>query len=278
MSETKALVVQEMSLSDTMTLGETLAESGFFADAKQAAQAVVKVLAGRELGFGPIASMTGIHIVNGKPSLGANLIAAKVKGSGRYTYRIVTLDNVRCELAIFENGAELQPRSLFTMEDAVTAGLTTGKNAHSWRHYPRNMLFARAISNAARWHCPELFSGNPVYTPEEMGAQVDGDGDIIDLTPTVTEPTPATDSTPSNGEHWLDKLDRNGTPLRVRFWTWARQDLGLHNDQVHKALEVESVKDYTGTMGDAKDAITKWIAKQADGAQDELPMTEEVPA
>ena len=76
---------------DIMTLGKLLVESHYFQDAGQMAQAVVKVLAGRELGFGPIASMTGIHIVQGRPTLGADLLAKAVKRSGRYNYRVTDL-------------------------------------------------------------------------------------------------------------------------------------------------------------------------------------------
>ena len=76
MTETKALAV--FSLEDTMSLGSVLAKSGYFSDAKGEAQAVVKVLAGREMGFGPIASMTGVHIVQGKPTIGANLLGAAI--------------------------------------------------------------------------------------------------------------------------------------------------------------------------------------------------------
>ena len=70
------------------SMAKTMAESGFFADIKQVAQAMVKIQAGRELGLPPFASMSGIHIVQGKPVLGANLIATMVKNSGRYDYRV----------------------------------------------------------------------------------------------------------------------------------------------------------------------------------------------
>ena len=63
---------------DTLTLGKMIAQSGYFSDAKEAAQAIVKVLAGQELGFGPVASMVGIHIIQGKPAISANLMAAAV--------------------------------------------------------------------------------------------------------------------------------------------------------------------------------------------------------
>ena len=63
--------------------------------------------------------------------------------------------------------------------------MLTGKNAHSWKHYPRNMLFSRAISNGAKWYCPDLFGG-PVYTPDEMDAIVDVQGEMVVGEPDAT--------------------------------------------------------------------------------------------
>jgi len=173
---------------DVMTLGQVLAQSGYFADAKQAGQAVVKVLAGQELGFGPIASMTGIHVIKGKIILSANLIGAAIKRSGRYDYVVKRLDATQCDIHFFhvwdKTECEKIGESTFTLEDAKKAGLVNGDN---WKKYPRNMLFARAMSNGAKWFCPDIFGG-PVYTPDELGAIVDGEtGEIVDVTP---EPEP----------------------------------------------------------------------------------------
>jgi hypothetical protein len=147
-----------------------MAASGFFSDAHQAGQAVVKILAGRELGFGPVASMTGIYIVKGKVSLSANLMAAAIKRSGRYDYRVDLLTEKGCTLSFYEGGKPVGVSS-FTLEDAAKAGIDT--NA-TWGKFPRNMLFARAMSNGARWYTPDIFGG-PVYTPEELGQDVDGE-------------------------------------------------------------------------------------------------------
>lgn len=165
-----------MSLQDTMKLGETLAKSGFFQDSKGAAQAVVKILAGRELGFGPITSMTGINVIRGRVTLSANLIAAAIKGSGKYDFKVAHLDDEKCSIVFYEGGKQIGESS-FTMSDAKQAELSGG----NWTKYPRNMLFARAISNGAKWHTPDVFGG-PVYTPDELGANVDGEtGDIIEV-------------------------------------------------------------------------------------------------
>jgi hypothetical protein len=167
----KALMVREdLSLQD---LGTVLAKSGFFADTRDAGQAIVKVLAGRELGLGAIAAMTGIYIVKGRVTLSANLMAALVKRSGKYNYRILEHTEKVCEIAFFE-GKEEVGRSRFTLEDAKRAG------TQNMEKYPKNMLFARAMSNGVKWFCADV-TGGPIYTPDELGAQVDGDGDVIEM-------------------------------------------------------------------------------------------------
>ena len=180
---------------DVMTLGKVLSRSGYFADARDEAQAVVKILAGAELGFGPIASMSGVYIVNGKPTLSANLMAAAIKRSRKYDYRITRLDNDGCDIAFYQ-GADQIGISTFTRQDAQNAGALTGKNQHTWKAYARNMLFARALSNGARWYTPDIFGG-PIYTPEEMDAHVDEDGNVLvdALPPTLPAPQQVNTST-----------------------------------------------------------------------------------
>lgn len=175
-----SLVVANTQQLDIMKLGEVLSKSGYFQDARQANQAVVKVLAGQELGFGPIASMTGINIIKGRVFLSANLIAAAIKRSGVYNYRIKQLDDQVCKLVFYEGGQEVGP-SVFTIEDAKNAKL----GGDNWQKYPRNMLYARAISNGAKWYCPDIFGGS-VYTPDELGADIDGETGEV-MSPTIEQ-------------------------------------------------------------------------------------------
>ncbi|MFB3816178.1 MAG: hypothetical protein ACE147_00825 [Candidatus Methylomirabilales bacterium] len=175
--------VQEISLGafhsmDIRELGQILVKSGYFQDAKEASQAMVKVLAGQELGFPPIVSMMNLYIVKGKISLAANLVATQIRRSGRYDYRVKSITNEGCTLAFYQ-GNELLGESTFTVEDAKKAGVLGGDN---YQHYPRNMFFARALTNGARWYCPDVFGG-PVYTPDELGARVNDLGEPIDVTP-----------------------------------------------------------------------------------------------
>ena len=152
--------IQVMPVNDIMSMAKTFAESGMFTDAKGMAQAFVKIQAGQEIGIPPFAAMGGIHIIQGKPTFGAGLIASAVKGSGKYDYIVKEMTEKICSID-FLQGQEFIGNSTFTIEDAKKA-LT--KNIDK---FPKNMLFARAISNGVKWFCPDVFAGS-VYVPEEM--------------------------------------------------------------------------------------------------------------
>jgi hypothetical protein len=173
-------------------LGQAIVKSGYFADAKDASQAIIKVLAGKELGLGPIASMTGIYIVKGRVTMSANLIAAQIKRSGRYTYQVLSMTDEKVEIVFSEvrgTTASEIGRSAFTKQDAITAGLW--QSSDPWKKTPRNMLFARAMSNGAKWFCPDIFVG-PVYTPDELEGPVqEASYQPVDIvTGEVINPTP----------------------------------------------------------------------------------------
>jgi hypothetical protein len=163
------------TMDDAERAAKAMSASGFFQDAKSAAQAVVKILAGQELGFGPFASMTGVNIIQNKPVLAANLMAAAVKRQGKYNYRVTRLDDTGCELTFLEGGQEVG-KSKFDRADAEKAQLLSKDN---WKKYPRNMYFARALSNGQKWYAPDVFNGATVYTPDELGAVVDEEGNAV---------------------------------------------------------------------------------------------------
>ena len=182
---TNALAVYER-MNELSTAATALYASGFFGDVKTQAQAMVKVMAGAEIGLPPFASMSGIHIVQGKPVIGANLIATLVKNDPRYDYRVKRSDNEACVLTWYEGGKAVG-ESTFTMTEANAAGLT-GKP--TWKAYPSDMLFARALTRGARRYAPGIFGGAPVYTPDEMGVDTDEDGHIIEGQVVSVEPPP----------------------------------------------------------------------------------------
>ena len=183
-----------MESVDVMTrVSKAMVASGYFKDAHDVAQAFVKIQAGAEMGLPPFASMTGIHIIQGKPTLGANVLATLIKQDGRYNYRVLELTPAICRIQFYEDGEKCGV-SQFTAKDATKAGT---KNMNK---FPKNMLFARAISNGAKWYAPGIFGGAPIYTPEELGASVDEGGDIIDAEPE------------SHGPKWTEHVEPEPEP------------------------------------------------------------------
>ena len=158
--------IVKFNVVETDTLSKHFCRSGMFKDAREESQCFVKICAGHELGFGPMQSMTGIYVVEGKVTLSANLMAAALKSSGKYDYRVARLTVHACAIEFFEGERSLG-MSEFTLEDAKRANLM---KSMAWQKFPRNMLFARAMSNGIRWYCPDFGCG-PMYTPEELEAE-----------------------------------------------------------------------------------------------------------
>ena len=159
MAETKALAIPEVN-----SLAEAFHKSGMFQDIKSAAQAVVKIQAGQELGISPVASMTGIHIIQGKVELGAILLAGLVKRTSDYDYKVVEHTDQKCSIEFYHNGKAVYT-STFTIDDAKRAGLV--REGSGWLKFPQAMVFARAISKGTRIVCPHIAMG--AYVEGEIG-------------------------------------------------------------------------------------------------------------
>jgi hypothetical protein len=250
------------TMDDLSRLCNMLAKSEYFADAKSAAQAGVKVLYGAELGFPPITSMKGIHIIKGNPTVGANLIAAKIKASRpRYNYRIAQENGKAlhtdklCKLEAYEDGV-LVGTETFTAEDAQRMG------TQNMGKFPKNMLFARCISNLHRFYFPDLFGGMPVYTPEEFGGIVDDQGSLVEL-----EPDPSYDLRPSHpakpalnliSKEQIEKLKEIGKSVNmpVENCTAIFKVYGYQ-----RCSEIE-IKDYNAIYQDIVDTAESWVEAQ----------------
>ena len=154
------------SLKEPMALGEIFMRSGMFKDVKSQAQAVVKIIAGKEIGLAPMESMQNIYMTpDGKIGVMAKIVGALIKKSKKYDYTLDKLDDTECIISFFvidgDKRIELG-KSNFTTKDAAKAGLI---NKDNYKNYPRNMNFARALMNGARWYAPDVYCG---YAVEEL--------------------------------------------------------------------------------------------------------------
>jgi hypothetical protein len=137
--------------------------------------------------------LTNIHIIEGKPSLSANLQAALVREAG-HRLRVWTEGEGMNVTAICEivrsDDPEFTFRTQWGKAEAEAAGLG---NKDNWKKYRRSMLKARSITECIREACPEVLMG-ATYSPDELGANTDEMGEPVDLqqVPSADIPAPKT--------------------------------------------------------------------------------------
>lgn len=160
-------ILTDSEIDRTYRIAKALALSGMFKDARQAEQAFAKIILGRDLGLSPAQAMTGIYIVEGKPQVSSTMLASFVKQHPHYDYSVVEHTDKACELLFWYDGDEAGT-SRFTIDDAERIGLA---KKDVWKKYPKNMLFARAMSNGVKWYAPDATNGVPVYVEGEIPEQ-----------------------------------------------------------------------------------------------------------
>lgn len=280
------------SLRDLLNFGKVMATSGYFPDVRSNSAAVVKILAGQELGFSAIASMSGVHIIDGVPTLHARLQAALVRRHPHYDYRIKTHDDVLCIIEFFEIDDDGERTSLgespYSIDDAKLAGLV--KPNSNWTKFPRNMLFARAMTNGIGWYCPDVVS-MAVYDPSEINPDIDldaqgtprepandaqqdveeveegefreveGVGTVDTATGEVTAPAEEDDAGDEKADDWQPRITTVGD---LQSWaeTYAT-DAGVAytRDKLLHVLGVETIADIARTYRGAdglRAAVEKW--------------------
>lgn len=134
-------------------------------------------------------ALNSMYVVNGKPAMQADIMRALIfRSYPDATFIIKENTAEKCTISAGRPGQKPQEFS-FTMDEAKQAGLLAKQGP--WHQYPKAMLLARASSIAARVLFPDVLMG-VIYTPEELGASVNEDGEVIDLTPLpVSEASPS---------------------------------------------------------------------------------------
>jgi hypothetical protein len=168
----------EVIISNDMALGKVFADSGMFPDVKSAAQGCVKIIAGRELGLSPIQSQNAFYILNNRVGMFAQTVAALIKKSKEYDYTIEEHNEEKCIITFYKND-EIVGRSDFDKAKAAKAGLI---NKDNYKNYPMNMYFAKAISNGAKWYCPEVICGFSTVEDLQEIEKIPVEKDVITIT------------------------------------------------------------------------------------------------
>lgn len=113
------------------------------------------LLYGQEIGLAPMQAVQGIYVVNGRPTLSAQTWLALVRRAG---HQATVKENSTTKAVVFMRRGDTgeEHTEEYTFDDATTAKLT-GKDV--WKQHPKRMLLARAVSNAAKFICPEVALG-----------------------------------------------------------------------------------------------------------------------
>lgn len=210
--------------------------SGLFPDSRSEAQAYVKVIAGQELGIGPMAAMAGINVIQGKVTLSANLLASQVKRHPAYSYRVKEHTNTVCRIEFTEDG-EAIGLSEFSVEDAQRAGVAGGQN---WKKYPKAMLFARALTQGVRWYCPDVTSGSPAYVPEELGGAESVEPEVVEA-----EIVPPKDDSAPKLLELKEQMEKYEFPddAVAGVKNYIRTDAGVDHERVDDLLKMFARED-----------------------------------
>ncbi|MDJ0323196.1 hypothetical protein QMG61_05390 [Cryobacterium sp. PH31-AA6] len=135
---------------------------------------------GAMLGIHPIAALSGIDIIEGKPAISPGLMSGVIRKAG-HKLRVTTRGSIKAgdfEAVVTLTRADdpdFTYEAIWTMERATRAKLAHKDN---WVKYPEAMCKARAISEVAREGAEDCLMGVK-YTPEEMGALVNESGEMV---------------------------------------------------------------------------------------------------
>lgn len=161
-----------MQFAEKLSLADLLPKSY----QRKPANVLYAIEYGRTIGVPAMTAILGIHVIEGKPTASAALISGLVRRAGHKLRVVADEKKLTVTATIVRND---DPDFVFTstwdMDRAKTAELT-GKKV--WKNFPLSMLKARATTEVARDACQEALFGL-LYTPEELGATVDAEGNPI---------------------------------------------------------------------------------------------------
>jgi hypothetical protein len=142
------------SISDARKLATDMYQSRLFSAYGTPQGVLSTVMLGRELGLPAMASLRGVHIIEGKHALAAHTMVALVLKSGFAEYfEPVSFDDKQATFVTKRIGARSEVTLTHTIDMAKTAGLVKPNSA--WEKVPTDMLMARAQSRLGAAGLPD---------------------------------------------------------------------------------------------------------------------------
>lgn len=168
------LAVMDASLGKLEMLSKQLAKSGVvpMAYIGKPDNIFATIQLGRELGIPPMVALNNIASINGRPSLGTDLMIGIASKHPEWAgYEILTSTEEKAEVAVYRRnkltGKVFTFVGEYTIEEAEAAGLV--KPNSPWVKYRKRMLKHRASTFAVRDAFPDALAGS--YGYEEMAPE-----------------------------------------------------------------------------------------------------------
>ncbi len=167
----------QLAVTDAMTTAQALLASGYLPNTiKTSQQAFAIITLGHELGLGAWASLNGINVIQGKPTVSPQTMLALINRSG-------FLEDMHVEEGEDYSACTMKRRGrtpytfTFSDADAQAMGLLSKDN---WRKMRATMRRWRAINGCVRIVFPDVING--MYPPEEIAPDMDVNEDGALLT------------------------------------------------------------------------------------------------
>lgn len=168
-----------------MVIGEMFESSGMFG-CSQKGQGTVLALTCVMTGMSPLEVNQTYHIIDGRLSMRADAMLAKFLERGG-KMKIVSRTADRAAAVFIKGDNEMEAE--YTMAEAQKSGICQGRDGKlktNWAKFPKQMLWARLISDSVRALDPGVNMGT--YTPEEVQDFDDKPGRVVTVTPMEQAP------------------------------------------------------------------------------------------
>jgi len=152
-----AISTERYSLEELTQRADAIVKAGLAPNKMTAAELVVTMLRGQELGVQPLEAVDSIYVVNGKAAQMTHLLVAQLKAAG-HGYKIMERTDTTCTIQFYNaNGEDPLPHSL-TRQECDEAGWTKDTNGTkwTWAKMPKIMLQYRTLSTGIMANFPEV--------------------------------------------------------------------------------------------------------------------------
>ena len=159
-------------LHDVVALAQNINQTEFVPkDLRGSAPKVAAaILHGRELGLPPMTSLAGVHVIQGRPGVSAELMRALIQQAG-HEIKFVKSSGAQCVMRGRRAGDEDWTEVSYSLQEAKDAG-DYAKNAN-YKSRPADMLVARCTTRLARMIFADVIHGR--RSIEELQDMVEGD-------------------------------------------------------------------------------------------------------